>query len=952
MASNQPNNVPDDGLELERVAVGPYCVFDDFKRPPSPNKSSHQTPAESPRPNKAQMDDPTSLPGRVPFTFGGNIDQPPAFHYDSSTLTGGTLTGGTLSSPSVGDGQRQSGFYSPPVWEPNQGGENPMFSPSRYEQTGLPNVQMPPISTPSLHHSPNSLHNGRTSSSSPQTSPEPGSSGNPKKRKSTTEDPETAPDGKKDKQPPVKKTAHNMIEKRYRTNLNDKIAALRDSVPSLRVMSRGNGQGEEEDDAEDLEGLTPAHKLNKATVLSKATEYIRHLEKRNKRLSDEVSTLKNRLESYEKLAISGPMSLPGPVSTPDGSRYTDDPFAPPGMMGGSASGPPQGMIPVPESMANLHRGLPPQPHYAPQHGAYPTYTSGPPRPGLSGPPLVNGRRGNGMMGKLMVGSLAGLMVMEGFATQEKSAEEPAGRGLFALPINLTTYLMRPISFGGVTAPFPLAKLLLIFGAVFYIIAPLLDFKAKPKKKSVPAITLSAAPSLASPVEVRRKAWLTAIQTVWVPRHNFLLEVAALGLKTLKLSTRKVIGWESYALLTNITKDQEAARIKAWDIALDALLAGGDAEISKSRLVLTLMASGTLPDTPARLMLKALHIRVLLWEVANAGYGTWWMFDEICAKLSRRYWNLARSEQKIAAALASTPNREVEPLSEHLAALLDMECADVLVPSIIQRAYNLAWNRPSAENTTLDESMDSVVEDFTITSPLDALAAWWSSYTLKKGLAGYVGSSRQTLNESVERSLTLAARTAPPLSQSQSRALAAQALLLDADRTTHLNKALEVLPSTSSSTPRPNDKNTARALLNLVRDSPVAVDVRNSLTLAKCLVLAETSSDEARRQAIFVINNTSYSEVTTTLLSFVAGYKTLHRFLEDPTLLSESGQGLERLAKSLHLWVRHGTGRLGGLPKKARGQAVTFLVAASTKLVGLPAPGEIDDGYVSQSDTDA
>jgi hypothetical protein len=60
-----------------------------------------------------------------------------------------------------------------------------------------------------------------------------------------------------------------MIEKRYRTNLNDKIAALRDSVPSLRVMSRGNGANEEDDDPEDLEGLTPAHKLNKATVLSK-----------------------------------------------------------------------------------------------------------------------------------------------------------------------------------------------------------------------------------------------------------------------------------------------------------------------------------------------------------------------------------------------------------------------------------------------------------------------------------------------------------------------------------------------------------------------------------------------------------------------------------------------------------------------------------------------------------
>lgn len=62
---------------------------------------------------------------------------------------------------------------------------------------------------------------------------------------------------------PVKKTAHNMIEKRYRTNLNDKIAALRDSVPSLRVITKKNIRGD--DVQEDLQGLTPAHKLNKVS---------------------------------------------------------------------------------------------------------------------------------------------------------------------------------------------------------------------------------------------------------------------------------------------------------------------------------------------------------------------------------------------------------------------------------------------------------------------------------------------------------------------------------------------------------------------------------------------------------------------------------------------------------------------------------------------------------------
>ncbi|KAF5027351.1 hypothetical protein F66182_552 [Fusarium sp. NRRL 66182] len=107
---------------------------------------------------------------------------------------------------------------------------------------------------------------------------------------------------------PPKKTAHNMIEKRYRTNLNDKIAALRDSVPALRVMVHRLEQpcpeGAEEDMDEDLGGLTPAHKLNKATILSKATEYIAHLEKKNKSLARENNQLRNRVEGFEMMVMS------------------------------------------------------------------------------------------------------------------------------------------------------------------------------------------------------------------------------------------------------------------------------------------------------------------------------------------------------------------------------------------------------------------------------------------------------------------------------------------------------------------------------------------------------------------------------------------------------------------------------------------------------------------------
>lgn len=78
------------------------------------------------------------------------------------------------------------------------------------------------------------------------------------------------------------KNSHNMIEKKYRTNINSKISMLRDAVPALRIAA-----GSKDISIADLEGLSPASKLNKASVLTKATEYIKHLEHKNEVLKNQ-----------------------------------------------------------------------------------------------------------------------------------------------------------------------------------------------------------------------------------------------------------------------------------------------------------------------------------------------------------------------------------------------------------------------------------------------------------------------------------------------------------------------------------------------------------------------------------------------------------------------------------------------------------------------------------------
>lgn len=105
------------------------------------------------------------------------------------------------------------------------------------------------------------------------------------------------------------RSAHNIIEQRYRNRMNDKFTALQNCVPTLRIAARRGTKTKNDFDADmeqypgsdsetrgndDLEGLTPATKLNKATILTKSVEYIKFLEKKNNRMRSEHQQLVER----------------------------------------------------------------------------------------------------------------------------------------------------------------------------------------------------------------------------------------------------------------------------------------------------------------------------------------------------------------------------------------------------------------------------------------------------------------------------------------------------------------------------------------------------------------------------------------------------------------------------------------------------------------------------------
>lgn len=105
-------------------------------------------------------------------------------------------------------------------------------------------------------------------------------------------------------------------QKRYRTNLNDKINLLREALPTLqRNNSESRGGNDDELEGSDNEdSKANAQKCGKAATLTLALDYIKHLELAAQRLGDQTGALQTRIGAFEKLAMSGAGLRGAPLS--------------------------------------------------------------------------------------------------------------------------------------------------------------------------------------------------------------------------------------------------------------------------------------------------------------------------------------------------------------------------------------------------------------------------------------------------------------------------------------------------------------------------------------------------------------------------------------------------------------------------------------------------------------
>ncbi|KAL3230037.1 putative transcription factor HMS1 [Nakaseomyces bracarensis] len=113
------------------------------------------------------------------------------------------------------------------------------------------------------------------------------------------------PEGKKSGPPSSKRALHSIVEKKYRTNINDRLTELKQTVPTIRFTYKSiSNIPLTEDDHRQLNGMEPAKKLNKATILHKATEYIRFLEQENSALKIQNAQLQNIIN----YSVNAPMA--------------------------------------------------------------------------------------------------------------------------------------------------------------------------------------------------------------------------------------------------------------------------------------------------------------------------------------------------------------------------------------------------------------------------------------------------------------------------------------------------------------------------------------------------------------------------------------------------------------------------------------------------------------------
>ncbi|KIW13414.1 hypothetical protein PV08_08602 [Exophiala spinifera] len=100
------------------------------------------------------------------------------------------------------------------------------------------------------------------------------------------------------------KQAHSLVERKYRENLNAKIAQLHNTLQSSHYGPRANEDGDS-----DAPAAVPANKVRKSDVLTEAMNYVNQTEVEMRHMENEIQRLGERVRVLEKLVRCEDCSL-------------------------------------------------------------------------------------------------------------------------------------------------------------------------------------------------------------------------------------------------------------------------------------------------------------------------------------------------------------------------------------------------------------------------------------------------------------------------------------------------------------------------------------------------------------------------------------------------------------------------------------------------------------------
>ncbi|KAH8896184.1 hypothetical protein GQ53DRAFT_743496 [Thozetella sp. PMI_491] len=576
--------------------------------------------------------------------------------------------------------------------------------------------------------------------------------------------------------------------------------------------------------------------------------------------------------------------------------------------------------------------------------------------------------GGGAASKLMVGGLAGMLAMQGMHTEQQSNETTSGRGLFSIPVHLLTRLTQPFqhisaSIGGspsLSNGVALFKSFMLLLAALYIFLPAV-FRALTRPPAAPKA--APAPLTSAGIrDIRRSAFITATRTIEIPENGLSLTAtiawASMRILLLNLGADlfRGFGWQLEGPQGSETKPADVAK-RAWDIAIDAQLTGGDTKISSARLVLTLLASLALPATPYRLMLRSLHAQVVAARTAHR----WAAYFLI--KMSHRWWQRARLDHKATRDVAVALGAEATDttLPAHLSVLLSLSADDAFSDEAVRRVAALAF--PSTAQTGIPGSpdvdnlapwLDTVAEDYRVLSPLDALAAWHAGIALRDTLFRTLEPESAS---DVGSDLTLAICTAPPYSATWATAFVVHALLLPGDnRPLSLARAFRALIlsrpqglwSAISDMSVAGEKQRQGDSHRLIWWPCLRIDLNVALRSAIAAAQTERDREEMACRALGAEIRGLTGDTADQKLGLL-GLAALYRFLDDSFRQKKRAGGqkdlYEQVAGLLRVWSRREgeqTEGLGRLSQEAEENVASLSLNVLQWLVGIQEGQPVDD----------